>query len=211
MNKKRKVEIVLGILFLLAIFLYLPGTEKINNLLNDPDFSGIDNQLLIGVLVELITVIAITFLATLIFPIFKKNNEKMAIVYSGFRIFEAILLLVFDIGLLSIIFLNEGNALTGTIGKFLTTERFLTSEITPYLVNLSGLVLCYILYKSKLIPRFISLFGTVGYVVMLIGFLLMKIGYDIGYLKGVLAGLFELTLAIWLIMKGFNSPKIDKT
>ena len=42
---------------------------------------------------------------------------------------------------------------------------------------------------------------------MLAGFLLIKMGYDLGYLKGVLAGLFELTLAMWLIVKGFNSPK----
>jgi len=81
--------------------------------------------------------------------------------------------------------------------------------------GLAGLMFCYLSYQSKLIPRFISVLGLIGYALLLPGASLDMLGhvdtlhgagFIIVFLPG---GSFEILLPIWLFVKGFNSSAID--
>jgi hypothetical protein len=62
------------------------------------------------------------------------------------------------------------------------------------------------LYQSRLIPRFISVWGLVGAIAVLATAMLDTFGISPGPLEflGVLMLTNELFLGIWLIVKGFN-------
>jgi hypothetical protein len=78
-----------------------------------------------------------------------------------------------------------------------------------------GLMVSYLLYQSKLVPRFISILGLIGYGLFLIATLLELLGYSsfnalnfprmIFYIPG---GIFEVILPVWLIIKGFNNETL---
>ncbi|GAH92205.1 unnamed protein product, partial [marine sediment metagenome] len=84
-----------------------------------------------------------------------------------------------------------------------------------YIINgVASLMLAYLLYQSKLIPRSISVLGLIGGAVLLAGtslamFGLIDVDQGAGMLVVLPGGLFELILPIWLIVKGFNSSAID--
>ena len=77
--------------------------------------------------------------------------------------------------------------------------------------SVAGLILAYLLFRTRLIPRWIAILGVIGYPVLLIGTVLDLYGVvDVTHGAGLVAvvpgGLFELILPIWLLAKGFAMP-----
>lgn len=73
--------------------------------------------------------------------------------------------------------------------------------------GLGGLLFCSLLYQSKLVPRFISVWGFIGYLVFITGTVLELYGHNLGVALSIPGGLFEISLSIWLIVKGFTFSK----
>jgi hypothetical protein len=72
-----------------------------------------------------------------------------------------------------------------------------------------------LLYRSRLVPRWIVLFGVIGYPALLAGCVLDVFGVldvteGVGMIAFVPGGLFELILPIWLLTKGFAFPGRDR-
>ena len=82
--------------------------------------------------------------------------------------------------------------------------------------GLGGIILTYLLFVSRLVPRPIAVLGLVGYVSLTIGVPLDLLGLlnmtaGAGLLLVVPGGLFELVfLPIWLIAKGFSAPQVPR-
>ena len=76
-------------------------------------------------------------------------------------------------------------------------------------LGLAGLMFYYLLYQSKLIPRFISVWGLIGAAFYLTGGLLEIFGYNLGLILSLPMGFNEIFLGVWLIVKGFNSSIIN--
>lgn len=75
-------------------------------------------------------------------------------------------------------------------------------------LGLGAMPFCYLLYRSRLIPRSMSVLGFIGYAALLIGSSLELFGLDLHMIHYVPGGLFELIFPIWLIVKGFASSAI---
>jgi hypothetical protein len=89
-------------------------------------------------------------------------------------------------------------------GALLLAQRFWASQMVSITFALGALVFYYMLYGSKLIPRFLSIWGLLGAAVVLMNTLLDMFGGPPGNL-GIIMLLNELFLGVWLIIKGFNS------
>ncbi len=76
-------------------------------------------------------------------------------------------------------------------------------------LGLSSLLFCYALYRYRLLPRWMALWGLVGYALLGTGAVLEICGMTIGLLLSIPGGLFELVLGIWLLVRGFNGQKTD--
>ncbi len=138
-------------------------------ILNAPDYivnvSANKTQVIIGVLFKLINCAAVVVIPIILFPIFKKHNEALALGYVGSRIIESVTLIVASISLLSLLTLSQEYVQAAapdasyfqTLGTLLLAVSDWSILLGDMIVfSLTALILNYLLYQSKLIPRFIS-------------------------------------------------------
>jgi hypothetical protein len=225
MNTNRKTGIIVGVLFLTATVTGMLGDSLIGSILNAPDYlinvSENRTQVIIGVLISFILGLAIVGIAAFLFPILKKQNEPIALGYVGIRTAEFAILLVWSISPLLLITLSHEYVKAGdpdassfqTLGAVLIAVRYWAWRLVYILNGVLTLLLSYLLYQSKLIPRSISVLGLIGGAVLLAGtpldmFGLIDVNQGAGLLTVLPGGLFELILPIWLFVKGFNSSGI---
>ena len=86
--------------------------------------------------------------------------------------------------------------------------NFFAYQLGMAIWGLGGLMFCYLLYESKLVPRLLPVWGFIGYIIFISGTILELFGNNIGVQLSIPGGLFEIFLSVWLIVKGFNAPAI---
>ncbi len=191
----RKIAIAVGVLFFTATLSYGVGSALITSALATQDdlLNPNNTQIGIGVVLEFINSAAVVGIGVLLFPILRRYSEGMALGYAGSRIIESVLLLV---GALSAL--------------LLLTLRWhdLTFQMAMISLGAGSLLLCYILYTAKLVPRAISVLGFVGYVALLVYGLSEILGLNIGLVLFIPGGIFEIVFPLWLIVKGFNESAV---
>ena len=94
-----------------------------------------------------------------------------------------------------------------TSGAVLLALKYWAGVVEQFPYGLGVLILNYALYQSELVPRWLSVWGLVGGALILTMGLLRLFGYPVIFLAIPII-LNELVLAIWLIVKGFNSSAI---
>lgn len=221
MNSNRRTARIVGALFLIAIVVSILGGSIIEPVLTAPDYlssvSANGTQVVLGVLLELINGLAVIGIAVMLFPIFKKHNEALALGYVALRILEAVVVITAVSGPLTLIALSREYVAAGAadasafhaVGTSLVAERSLwVSQMLGIFFGLTALVLYCILYQSKLVPRFVSIWGLIGAVLVMTWNLLELFGISVslGMVLALPMMLNEIFLAIWLIVKGFSSP-----
>ena len=223
MNTSRKIAIMVGALFLFSNVTFLLGAFVfVEPILGAPDYltlaSANRTQVVLGALLELVNGIAYVGIAVLVFPILRQRFESMALWYVGFRIIEFVMQTLSDISPLSLLTLSEEFVRAGAaesssfqaLGTLLLAERYWAFQMVTIALVLGALMFYYMLYQSRLIPRFISVWGLIGALAVLATAMLDTFGISPGSLEflGVLMLLNELFLGGWLIVKGFNSSAI---
>jgi hypothetical protein len=166
MNTYRKTAIIVGALFLTAMGTYLVGASMLDSFISSPDYlkdvAANETTVIISVLLELVNVIAVIGIAVGMFPVFKNQNEALALGYVAFRIVEAALLVVAVVSPLLLIALSQAYIAGGateasnfqTFGTlFITARAHLSGLLLTVFFSLGALVLYYLLYQTKLVPR----------------------------------------------------------
>lgn len=219
MNSNNKISKIAGALIILGIIsgiLSIVSSVESDNFLNEvyPN----KNRVLIGGIFQFLLVPIYIGFSLVLYPVLKKYNKTLSIGFVGFRIMAGvfqllgiILLPIFI--LLSQKFLTQTNTdliLYETIGEMLKLFRDLTNHLGVILATgLGNLLLYYILSKGKLIPVWLSIWGIIGNVIiMMASFLLLfelieVISTEYGIMTIPLV-LQEVVLAIWLIAKGLK-------
>ena len=227
MDSNKKTAIIVGVLFIIATAFLFIGGAFYNPILSSPDYlvNAYPNRIIviIGILLEFICVIAMPLIPVFLFPILKEHNEALALGYVGFRFLEAVLYFGVEINKLSLINVSQGYLNNGgmdasffqNIGSSIQSENIWAFSIYLLVFTLGALMLYSVLYKSKLIPRVISAWGFIAAAFMLISTVLIMVGMFTGISELGLNLIFatpiavnEMVLAIWLIVKGFNSSAI---
>jgi hypothetical protein len=186
-----------------------------------PDYlaniSANENQVVIGMLIELIWALAVVGILVNLFPTLKKCNEVSALAFSALRFIEAISTIVGSIILLTLLTLGQEFAKAGvpdasyfqTTGDLLLAARDWAFLIGSGLVwSLSAVILNYLLYQSKLIPRWLSVWGLFGAILSFVAYLPEFFGIDSLEILWLPIGVQEMVFAVWLIVKGFNSSAV---
>jgi hypothetical protein len=83
-----------------------------------------------------------------------------------------------------------------------------TYQIGMVALGMAGLTLCYGFYRAKLVPQFFIIWGFIGYVSFLGGSMLEILGFNLQLLHTLPGGLWEISIGVWLIVKGFNSVAV---
>jgi hypothetical protein len=209
-----------GVLFLIALVAAIVGGSLIDGILGESDYlsevAANETQLLVGALLELINGVAVIGIAVLLFPILKRQDEGLALGYVALRIIEAIVIMAAFITPVALIALAQeytaasaadASSLQAAGTSFLAVRERLVGQYTGIFFGLAAFLLYYLLYRSRLVPRLISVWGFIA-VVLVVAWNLLKlfdIDIDAGMVFGLPIILNEMFLALWLIVKGFNT------
>ena len=176
-NTHRKTAIFVGVLMLVAYSVIGSGNPEAKAL---------------GMVLEVISGIAVIAIAVLMFPILKPYNKKASYWYFVLRIIEGSLLVI-----TGILFLSNSPLLLGVYNGI--------HVVHGYIFGIAALIFNFLLYKSKLVPRWLSVFGVIATLLLIIVNLLEVTGIvsELMILKFPIF-LNEIVLAIWLIAKGFS-------
>jgi hypothetical protein len=221
MNSHKIAARTFGVLFIIAFLSYGIGSGLIDSIINVPDFlnniSKNKTTIIIGVvLIAIIHTIVNIGLPVIMLPILKPFNKTLSYGYLSAAVTATILVAVGAIFLLLLLPLSDEYIKLGstnssnieTLGLILNKGGYFSYQIGMAIWGFGGLLLCYLLFQSKLVPRYLSIWGFIGYVVFIFGTILELFGYNVGVLLSIPGGLFEITLSMWLIIKGFNVSKL---
>lgn len=222
MDSSRKTAIIVGVLFIVATVTAVISGLLVGNMIQAPDYlvnlAANANSVTIAMLLEGICAVSVVGIGFMMFPILKKQAEGLALGYAGVRIIEAVMLIVGAISLLSLLTLGQ-ESMAGALGAsqasgtlFLALRDWSHVVGTFILLGVGGLFLNALLYKSKLVPRFLSVWGIIGGVMILITGILCMFGLSpnsqTASMLAIPIAVQEMVFAVWLIAKGFNSPAL---
>jgi Domain of unknown function (DUF4386) len=216
-NTYRTTATVVGIVYILGFVVGLVGIGLFTSILGAPDhLSTVSaNSMLLGfaAVLWLMAVIGDAAHGVLMFPVLKPHSERMAIGYLAFRIVDATFIAIMVLFVLVQIPLgSEYLKAAASDAPFLQSLSAVFSQAQQYAyqigmsaLGVSGLMLCYTLYRAKLVPAWLAIWGLVGYATILVGMLSAVMGSGLGDLSSYVGGLWEGFIGVWLIVKGFNS------
>lgn len=227
MSSDRSTALVVGIMFIVATGCYLVGQTVYAPIVGSADFLDLAHtqrtRVLAGVLTELIGVLAIPLIALLFYPVLRRHGHGSALAYIGIRMVEAVgLLLALVVAWASVPMSGEYGVspaaaaaaweVAGEALRFAGESAFLLS--VGVIFPLGALLLNGLLWRSELVPRWLSGWGFFGAGLLLVGslldlFELFPVAPAV-VLEVVLAGpiaVQEMALAAWLIAKGLNEAR----
>ena len=226
MNSSRKIAIIAGVLFIIATVASVLGTLFSKPILDATDYlikiSANENRIAIGALFKFIAAAASAGIAISLYPILKKYNQGLALGSVGFRIIEGMLGIVGVICLLLLTTLSQEFVKAGapdssyfeTSGVLIVAGRDWMGNVAGLLAfGLGALMYYYIFFQTKLVPRWLSGWGLIGTILIIVTSMLVmfRVIGPMSTTQVVLAvpiGLQEMVLAVWLIVKGFNPSVI---
>lgn len=216
-NTHRRTSLIAGLLYLLTfvsiptLSLYGPVKSATYIIGNSSDTGAI-----VGGILEVIVALASIGTAVVLFPLLKKQNEALALGLVASRILEASTIFVGVAFLMSIVALHQVNAGTGALTSghtlaVLYDRIFLQGQ--SFMPAINDLILGFLLYKSRLVPRGLSLIGIIGAFPLLAGYVAVMFNAtnqhgSLAGLAALLVALFEFLLGVWLVAKGFNQKAV---
>ncbi len=222
MNTNRNTARIVGALFIIGTVAGVLSVVFAGSILSDPNYlikASENSNITIGALLVLIMGLTLSMVPVMLFPIFRKYNEALALGSVIFRgALEAVMYIAMIISWLLLLTVSQEYVNAGmpdvsyfqTLGTVLLKASDQINAILEIIFSLGSLMIYYLFYQTKLIPRWLSIWGLVGTVLYLAGGLFHLFSLNFGFLMAPLA-LLEMVLAIWLIVKGFNpSPSISE-
>ena len=226
-NPYRTTARVVGVVYLAGFVVGIVGIMLIQSVLGAPDrlatVSANSMTLAFAAILWLLAVVGDAAHGVLMYPILKPHNERIAVGYLAFRIMDAVFIAIMVLFVLIQIplgsaYLNAGAADTSALQALSTVfaqAQLYAYEIGMITLGVSGLMLCSTLYRAQLVPRWLAVWGLLGYAIILGGMVSAVMGSGLGDLSSIVGGLWEVFAGVWLIVKGFNpsatAPKPAKT
>jgi hypothetical protein len=217
MTSVRKTALVAGALYLLT-FISVP-TLFLYGAVTSPNFilgSGPDSPVIVGGILEMIVALAGIGTAVVLFPVLKRQNESVALGLVGARTLEAATIFVGVACLLTVVTLRQtGVGATGLVAGHtlvaLYNRMFLIGQSFMPVIN--DLLLGYLLYRSRLVPRVLPLLAFIGAALLLASDVAVLLGLlsqtsGVASLSALPIALFEFSFGVYLLVKGFKPSPI---
>ena len=223
MNTNKKTSRIVGVLFLSATVAGLFGLVFLGPIIDAPDFLTAvhinETQVKIGALFALIMAVVCAGIPIAVYPVLRKHNESIAIGYIVFRGgLEAVTHLSVVINWLLRLPLShayvEAEALDASnlqaLGNLSLKAEEISSSIGTIVFCFGALMFYYLMYRSKLLTRWLSGWGLIATILYFTGGLLIMITFidpssAIRFVFDLPFAVQEMVMAVWLIIKGFDS------
>ena len=207
---------IAGILFLVAMISSLIGGSILSDLFKNPDFvfniSNKQTLILIGISLEILNAVSIIGIAVLLFPLLKIYNESLTFGYLVCRIIESLFCILAAVVPFIVFNMSEGiSSMDSLSNKYLITlsdllllvRNSFMNLLIPMFFSFGAFIFYHLLYKAKLIPRYISGWGFIGAsLILVLAFIKAEVFLSMILVLPII--LNEIFLGIWMIIKGFN-------
>lgn len=231
MKATRKIAVITGVIFIIATLVGLILATPLT-----PDLAGADyltqisaqpNQVAAGVLLWIISAFASGGIAIALYPVLKEQNAGLALGSVIFRTVEATFYMVGVVCLLTLVTLSRQFTIAGAadglrpgeadqaslqaIANVIVTVRDHAGLAAVFAFCLGAWMYYYLFFQSRLIPRWLSGFGIVAILLMMVACVLALFSGNriTSYIPlAAPIGVQEMVLAVWLIVKGFSAPVI---
>jgi hypothetical protein len=213
---------LIGALFLAGFLVYGVGFGLVTSVISAPDFlatmAAHQTTLVFGAFLMLLNTVVDIGKGVLFFPIVERHGKRTALVYLAAITVQVVLL---DLGVLCLLMLvplgqyavdvaGASAAWATGLGALLTQGNTLAYHIGQATLGFGGIFLCALLFRARLLPRFLSAWGFIGYAIHVAGAIAEIFGIHVSLLLLIPGGLFELALGFWLIFQGFQrQPAIN--
>ena len=220
MYSQRKNARFAGILLLMGwsgalIFPFIAVLDGVDFPLN---IAGSGNTLVWGALIHMFMAFACSGIAVFFYPALKKQSPALALWSVLLRGVEAAIGLAAATTLLLLAHLGPQLAQAGpealaalkSLGLLLRSAYNLLGEApATFAFCLGAFIYNYLFFRARLVPRWISAWGFIGASVSIVSSVLIILGVSsstVGFIIDLSAGVQELALAFYLIIKGFREP-----
>jgi hypothetical protein len=221
----RKTALVAGVFYLLT-FVSIPTLALYGPVKDQRDWilgSGGHTSVLVGGFLEVIVALACIGTAVTLYPVVKRQNEGVALGFVAARVLEAVMIFTGVVSLLSLLTLRQDLG-GGTGANAATLVAAAASHVAIYnwtfllsqslMPGINALLLGSLMYRSRLVPRFIPVLGLIGAPILIASVIaaLFRTDHQITVLAAgfILVAAWEFLLGVWLIVKGFRpSPITD--
>ena len=223
MASTRRIAQIAGVLFLITFVASIVGALLYAPVLHPAKYiigAGADTRVRLGAVCELILIIANVGTAVVLFPILKRQHEGLALAWVGERLVECTFIAVGIVSYLAVVTLRHKGAGADagslvTTGRSLVAVRNWTFVLGPGFMDGvgTGLILGYLMYRSRLVPRRMAMLGLIGGPLVAISGLAVVMGIiGRGSATQAIATVpefaWELFLGVYLIVKGFKPSPI---
>ena len=220
MSTYRKTAVLVGIFFIVGTVAGVLSMVFLGSFMDTPEYlnsiAANESKVVIGALFILTMGFALTMVPVLLYPIFRKYNHALALAAVVFRgALEAVVYMAQAALWLILLTLSQEFRLAGSsetalfqqLGAiFMQTDAWL-AHILSIVFSLGALMIYWIFYRTKLIPRWLSTWGLIGGLLYFVAPMVGLFGMDWGFLMLLLA-VQEMVLALWLIIKGFDQTAL---
>lgn len=199
----------IGASFLVSTTAYMVGSAMVASALavDGGQLTTSSGGLVSGVLLQLVNSAAVVMIGAFFYPLLRSRSEPVALGYLSARVIESILLAIGGLVTLAVLAAGQGAAAGSDL--VLASVSRLAYQFAMIALSLGSLPFCALLYRARLIPRWLSALGLVGYATLLVGSMLELYGLDLRLLHNLPGGLFELILPLWLLGRGFNQTVLS--
>ena len=226
MNTHRATAIIVGVLYIIGTVAGILSVVLSTPILDGPDLlikvAANETQFVIAALFVLLMGLALAMVPVMLFPIFRKINEVLAVGYVVFRgALETVTSIAVVITWLFLSIVGREYVAAGApdasyfqaLGSLLKEGNDSLAPIMGIVFSLGALMLYYLLYQAKLIPRWISGWGVFAILLhlassFLIMFHLQRAFSTSNLVMNSQIFLQEMVMAVWLIVKGFNQSAL---
>jgi len=219
MNSDRNTVRLLGAAFLLqavasavsGLFLLQPLIVSGNIVDSMTNIANHALQMRASIVVEMITAMGIVMLGALLYVTLKKQNGNIALVALGLYLIEAAILAASRIPAFSLLRTSQESVVAGhpaylqTLGNLFYESQSFGYDLHMLPFALGATLFYTLFYKSGFLPRILSLWGLIAAPLALIGTLFALLGFDVPILVFLPNLPFELTIGVWLMVKGIQS------
>ncbi len=206
---------LIGSLFLLGFVCYGTGFALVSSVISAPGFPDSVPQhqaiLIVGVFLMLLNTGVDVGKAVLFFPILDRYGRRTALAYLATMIIEVVLLSIGAVSLLMLVPIAGDPVSAKVLAPLAVQSNAMAYQVAELTLALGCIFLFALLFRSRLIPRFLSVWGLAGYGILLAGSVAEISGLRVGTILSIPGGLLELALAFWLLIKGFNAKAYDPT
>ena len=225
MDSARRTALVAGLFYLITFAAAIPAVFLLGPVLNHADYivsAGADTRVLWGCFFNLVNALACIGTAVALFPVVRRQNEAVALGFVTSRMLEAAIIVIGVVSLLAVVTLRRDlagasgtdTASLVTTGRALVAVRDWTFLLGPGLMpGINALLLGYLMYRSGLVPRLIPVLGLIGAPLFIASAIAAFFRGDhpvtaLTVIAGVPIFLWELSLGLWLVVKGFKPSPI---